>query len=658
MKNMKLSTKIILGFASILFIVFVLGMTAVVNMNKSSRQASYLVNDYVPEVLVGSDLRGAANRLMYAMRGYAYTSEVGFYNEAKRELSALEEFIEKGKRLNNTQTQLEALDDELRKLENEKNNYSNLMDSTVKSIAKLDNERGEMDIAARNYMDAASEFLDNQNKFMEEELDSGVNANAILRRQNKMNWINDIIDYGNAARVNNLRAQATRAPKVMEEGMEIFPKIESKLTNVRGMTKLNEDIIRLDKIEKATKNYETAMKGFLAAWLENERISGERTTVGQNVIAAAASIADAGLNHTERIAQETNNSLIVSSGIMVTGLMIALIVGAILSFVIIRSITKPITKVVKDLTEGSLQVASASGQLSDSSQQLAEGSAEQASSIEETASTLSESASMVQQNTENTRQTSLLVKATKKAAEDGNDQMDYMMSAMGDIKRSSDEISKVIKVIDDIAFQTNILALNAAVEAARAGDAGMGFAVVAEEVRNLAQRSAQAAKDTAGMIEGSIERSSKGVEIAEKVAKSLKEINVKADKVDDIMQEVLVASQEQTQGISQINKAIEQMEQVTQNIASNAEESSAASEQLNAQAESMNDIVDSLRKMVYGSSERQTVSREVNKRPKHYTEDRAKTNNIKSVQVRQNNNKNKTIGPEDVIPLEDDGFDF
>lgn len=329
--------------------------------------------------------------------------------------------------------------------------------------------------------------------------------------------------------------------------------------------------------------------------------------------------------------------------------LIAIIIGIMITYFATRSITTPINKIVTSLSEGADQTAIASNQLAVASQQLSDGSAKQASSIEETSSTLQETATMIQQNNANIKQATLLSEQTKEAAEKGNFEMNEMFNAINEVKKSSDQIGKIIKVIDDIAFQTNILALNAAVEAARAGEAGMGFAVVAEEVRNLAQRSAQAAKDTTGMIESNIELSANGVAVTDKVRNALNEITTHAKKVSDLMGEIAAASQEQAQGIEQVNKAIVQVETVIQQNASNAEESAATSGELSKQARNSRSIVQQLSQLVNGKA---LIEPEQAKFIHHQT---VTKNNIS---VGENNGlKTKVISPEEVILLnKDDQF--
>ena len=207
---------------------------------------------------------------------------------------------------------------------------------------------------------------------------------------------------------------------------------------------------------------------------------------------------------------------------------------------------------------------------------------------------------MVKQNVENTRQTRSLSEEASDSSSKGATKMTGMNSSMEELKRSSNEISKIIKVIDEIAFQTNILALNAAVEAARAGEAGLGFAVVAEEVRNLAQRSAQAAKDTAVIIERNIELSDKGLAVSRDVNNSLDEISLKTRNVNQLVAEIAAASVEQSRGISQVTEAISQMEKVVQENAATAEESAATAEELLAQAEELENAVHELNDLLKG----------------------------------------------------------
>ncbi len=254
-----------------------------------------------------------------------------------------------------------------------------------------------------------------------------------------------------------------------------------------------------------------------------------------------------------------------------------------------------------NITDASNQVLSGANQVSDGSQALSQGTTEQASSIEELTSSITEVAAQTKQNAVNASQANVLALDAKEGAIQGNSHMKEMLKSMEEINESSSNISKIIKVIDDIAFQTNILALNAAVEAARAGQHGKGFAVVAEEVRNLAARSADAAKETTDLIEGSIKKVELGTKIANNTADALNQIVDGVSNAATLVGEIAAASNEQATAISQINKGIEQVSDVVQTNSATAEESAAASEELSSQAEMLKNMVGKFRLKRSGS---------------------------------------------------------
>jgi methyl-accepting chemotaxis protein len=279
-------------------------------------------------------------------------------------------------------------------------------------------------------------------------------------------------------------------------------------------------------------------------------------------------------------------------------LLVAVASGCAVSLFVTAGINKVLKRSVAEIGQGAEQVASAASQISSASQALAQGSSEEAASLEEVSASSEEINSMARKNTENSQAASQEMGNTEQIVAEANNRLDEMVTSMAAITESSNKISKIIKVIDEIAFQTNILALNAAVEAARAGEAGMGFAVVAEEVRNLAQRSAQAAKDTAALIEESIEKSRVGGQHLDLVAEGVKKITSGAKTVKRLVDDVNHGSQEQAQGTEQVARSIADMQQVTQRTAATAEESASAAEELTGQSEMLREIVARLNALV------------------------------------------------------------
>jgi methyl-accepting chemotaxis protein len=269
-------------------------------------------------------------------------------------------------------------------------------------------------------------------------------------------------------------------------------------------------------------------------------------------------------------------------------------------YFLISKISNQLRALIQSISESSTQVTSAVAQISASSQSLAQGASEQSASLEETSSASEQITGLTHKNAGHSQAAAEEMDKVDRRVKESNSALSEMAVSMQDIRESGGKIGKIIKVIDEIAFQTNILALNAAVEAARAGQAGAGFAVVADEVRSLAQRSAQAARDTAPLIEESIAKSNTGSAKLEQMAAVIHAITESAAKVKTLVDQVNLGSREQASGIEQVAKAIQQMSEVTQSNAASSQESAAASEELAAQAEAMNSIAQQLRVVVEG----------------------------------------------------------
>jgi methyl-accepting chemotaxis protein len=640
-------------------------------MNDVSEQSTMLAHEYVPEVKVAAGVERWSQATMYEMRGYGLTAEKSFLDAGMQNLGRIKEQLEEAGALAESSPHLVKLPGAVAEVSELVERYEAMVQETRAVNAKMTENRKQLDAAAGRYMDSAYAFLGGQEKKLGEEIE-GISLllasqEDLMERNEKVGLVNDIIDAGNEVRLAAWRAQAERNPERIRGADAIFGKIDELFARLRGITREPEDLKLLQATQDAAHSYQAAMSEYLANWLQNNELAAKRDSTGRNVLAKAQDLAAAGVGHAERIADNAVSALESASMVMIVGLLAALVVGAVLAYLVTRSITGPVVRGVAlageiakgdftqrlnmsrndeigelsvaldrmadglkknaDLAEriaaGDLdvdvvlasekdqlgralqnmtrslneilgqvqvageQIATGSSQVSDSSQSLSQGATESASSLEEITSSMAEMASQTRLNAENATQASTLSGEARKAAESGNKQMKQMVAAMGEINEAGQSISKIIKVIDEIAFQTNLLALNAAVEAARAGQHGKGFAVVAEEVRNLAARSAKAASETAELIEGSVKKAENGADIADRTAAALEEIVSGITRATDLVGEIAAASNEQAQGIGQVNQGLGQIDQVTQQNTANAEESAAASEELSGQAEEL-----------------------------------------------------------------------
>lgn len=339
-------------------------------------------------------------------------------------------------------------------------------------------------------------------------------------------------------------------------------------------------------------------------------------------------------------------------------ILVSAIIGIMLAFFIARGLTTTLKTASFQLDEAAHQVVSASAQVSAGSQSLAEGTSEQAASIEETSASLEEMSTMIRKNADNATQANNLMRMSNDSVTQADNSMQGLADSMAEIARASEETSKIIKTIDEIAFQTNLLALNAAVEAARAGEAGAGFAVVADEVRSLAMRAADAAKNTAALIESTVVKVKNGVALGIDTKNNFSNVLDSIKKVSELVNEIAAASGEQSQGVEQISRAVAEMEKIVQQNAANAEESASASEEMNAQAEQMKYVVKDLMALVgagNGAANKFEGNLSV---PKSAGEEKDVSKVFFNAEARASHITGaNVVAPEQVIPLEEGAFE-
>ena len=441
-------------------------------------------------------------------------------------------------------------------------------------------------------------------------------------------------------------------------------KAEAEMPEISGALKRIEDPHRalhnsakeLEKLLKKGKEFRKEATAYYATETSNNLREVQK--ILEEVIPTVAKHADESQKAAHAQGSQVKKIVLVG---MIIGTLVALALGIFLSF----SITKPINRVVEGLTSAAEQVASASSQVASAGQSLAEGASEQAAGLEETSSSIEEMTSMTKQNADNAGQANNLMKEANQSVEEAKEAMTHLTRSMEDINRASEETSKIIKTIDEIAFQTNLLALNAAVEAARAGEAGAGFAVVADEVRNLAMRAAEAAKNTANLIDGTVKKVKEGAELVTKTGTVFSDVVQRTSKVGGLVGEITAASQEQAQGIDQISKAVAEMDKVVQQNAANAEESAAAAEQMSAQSEEMRGYVNELAALVGGKNGARAEGRErILPHPVQEPKKSAKLSSDNGESKLGKGKKtlpplhSKEVNPDRVIPMGQDFKDF
>ena len=603
--RMALSTKLVLGFLLVAVIAVVIGVVGVQGLNTMERHIDEIGEVRVPSLIELSATHEAIQELALAqttLQDARLTAEERAERRADFEASR-EEYRAAWERF----SELPATDEETR--------LSNEFENVLADWGAANNTFFDL-------MDRVDNTgILNPNRFLSEMEQFRGDHYAVIQRVNQMVRTGEIFDgdddhtgcaFGRwAAETDVDNAEFNAVLSQMREPHRRFHEAVATIRDhVRtGDREAAEEVIGETFVPAVR---ETVNEGLyaLVAQAENaqalyadahDHATNEIQPLQESGLGLLEQLAEINATISEDAVEDAHNAVAQASTMMIGAIIIGVVVALGLGVFLSRSIAGSLKRVIDSLGAGADQVSSAADQVAESGQSLAEGASEQASSLEESSASLEEMASMTRQNSENANEANRAAREAHEGAQRGGKALEEMLNTMEKIKTSSDETAKIIQTIDEIAFQTNLLALNAAVEAARAGDAGKGFAVVAEEVRNLAQRSAEAARNTSALIEGSQQNAQEGVTASQDVSKVLNEVSGAIDRVVQLIAEVSAASNEQTQGIEQINTAVAQMDQVTQTNAGNAEETAAAGEELTSQAHELLQMVHTLTEVVKGA---------------------------------------------------------
>lgn len=582
-------------------ITLVLGLVAIFSLAKINTNSEKLVNTFLPESDITSALDVNVRKAGSSILSYNQTFDEQYWEQATNNFSEIDAELARAKELAGNRD-VPELSKRLEDLENASVQYQQSALSYYEATRNLVRYREQSVQSNKDFQLSMRDYLEVFNESLTNLINQGAGASRIQDSRSKINQAEDLMKGLNGAMAALWQAEAMNDASELQGIQAMFVEYRNEIGELYdattdpelqmflgiGLASLNDNVTNVESMIEArnTVNQEENVRNEAF-----EEILGHTSVLSQ-------------LAEEEAAGQGEQTQAVVAQYIWILSIGVLIAVGGAVLFgwIMSISINGALSNIINRLSSGAEQVKSSSNQLSGSSQELAESSSEQAASLQQTTSSLEEIASQTKNTAQNAGEADRAMKETEPRVASGVEAMKRMNQAMEEIKNSSLETSKIIKTIDDIAFQTNLLALNAAVEAARAGEAGKGFAVVAEEVRTLAQRSADAARNTSELIESSQATSDRGANVAAEVSENLQKIEESVSSVGALVNEIAAAANEQRTGIEEMSTVMHEMDKVVQGNASNSEESASAAQELSSQATELNNIVSSLRGLVGGTS--------------------------------------------------------
>ncbi len=598
MSAMTFNRRLALGFGAVLTLLAVSGGVTVWCMQAGSGRATAVRDAYMRQAAIANELERFATsaRLQFTYHIFAYRA--GAWEKGTEALATLGQRVTALAQLVASREELHANEPAVRALSATVERYAAQAQAGRDIRKAFNSARARLEAGTEELLGQVVDFTTLEHEAISATAGKTAAAQEAVERLARITLLSEI---DGLARDAHRDASVALFDRDLAMINEVAPRVEEllgKIGELEAQCSSPEETKLLGELREAGVRYLAGSQALAEALTREADHGRDWAATGQALMDAVGKIVELGNSETETASAGVIETLRRGVLVVITGVVVCVLAGAGVAWVLGSRLTRVLREVASSLTVGAESSASAANQVSESSKSLAEGASAQAASLEETNASLEQMSATARRNAEHAGSTRELAAAARGAADAGAAQARELGEAMGAIRKSSDEITRIIKTIDEIAFQTNILALNAAVEAARAGEAGAGFAVVAEEVRNLAQRSAAAARDSADKIEAANAVGARGVTVATRVGETLQTIHEKATKVSALVAEMATANAEQDESLRQLNNAMTQMDKLTQAGAANSEETAAAAHQMNAQAAELLDAVRQLDALV------------------------------------------------------------